>query len=295
MRAIMSYWLFQTMYDWYPKAWGSMVEGGFIATNWPMEWERDVSYKRNIRRIKLIQKGDWVVAAFGKHRFAGYGRLTSNFYRATRSLKITHADDPKHILAFRERFNIRWVTIPLERNPPCVQCNELKNKKFDIDLARGHTVKRIDKRTFYAIKKCLDLGGAKRITSIISSEDSSQGGHETARRIEDQATIEGARYRSEVEFCSRNHRLIETKKAESDYRCEICGMSFENLYGDIGKEVIIAHHKIPIGTRRRATATSLSDIALVCANCHLMIHKKEPPYRSIEIKNKIRKAAKAQG
>ena len=46
--------------------------------------------------------------------------------------------------------------------------------------------------------------------------------------------LEGEAYWAEVVFRSRNRALIEAKKANSDYRCEVCKFSFEESYGTIG-------------------------------------------------------------
>ncbi len=84
---------------------------------------------------------------------------------------------------------------------------------------------------------------------------------------------EGEVFRSEAAFRKRNSALIASRKAQSDYRCEVCGLTFEKVYGDIGREHIVAHHLKPIGARKRASMTRLDDIALVCSNCHDMLHR----------------------
>jgi hypothetical protein len=89
--------------------------------------------------------------------------------------------------------------------------------------------------------------------------------------------IEGEASRREARFRQRNRAFIEAKKANSDYRCEVCDFNFEETYGPVGREFIIAHHIEPIGSRSGASRTSLDDIRLVCANCHAMIHQKDPP------------------
>lgn len=99
---------------------------------------------------------------------------------------------------------------------------------------------------------------------------------------------EGERYRSEATFRARNRALIEAKKAKSDYRCEVCEMSFKEVYGEIGGKYIIAHHVIPIGGRKSASKTTLDDIALVCANCHDMLHRKDPPMTIGELRRRYR-------
>jgi 5-methylcytosine-specific restriction protein A len=57
--------------------------------------------------------------------------------------------------------------------------------------------------------------------------------------------------------------------------CEVprCGFDFENTYGALGKEFAHVHHLKPLGNRELPSETSLDDLAIVCANCHAMIHR----------------------
>lgn len=96
--------------------------------------------------------------------------------------------------------------------------------------------------------------------------------------------VEGETYRTEAIFRSRNRALIQAKKVNSDYRCEVCHFSFQKSYKKIGHEYIVAHHLRPIAAG--PSKTTLDDIALVCANCHGMIHTKNPPI-SIEDLRKL--------
>jgi hypothetical protein len=79
----------------------------------------------------------------------------------------------------------------------------------------------------------------------------------------------------------RNRRLIEAAKnyrlkESGDLRCEACDFSFQQTYGELGLGFIEAHHKIPLGNLRRERNARISDIALLCANCHRMAHKSNP-------------------
>ena len=64
------------------------------------------------------------------------------------------------------------------------------------------------------------------------------------------------------------------ESADSRLRCEVpgCGFDFEEVYGTIGAGFIHIHHRRPLAERTEAEITSLSDLALVCANCHAMLH-----------------------
>ena len=111
--------------------------------------------------------------------------------------------------------------------------------------------------------------------------------------------LEGDAYLKEAVFRSRNRALIQAAKANSDYCCEACECNFEETYGVIGRAYIVAHHLRPIAGG--PSKTSLDDIALVCANCHAMIHTSNPPLRIEDLRElvlrhrsiQLRKRAKA--
>jgi len=121
----------------------------------------------------------------------------------------------------------------------------------------------------------------KRLKKIREREN------QVSQEIRALEAIEGERHKSETTFRARNRALIEAKKINSDYRCEVCKMSFEEVYGDIGKGHIIAHHIDPIGGRRGPSKTTLDDIALVCANCHDMLHRTAPPQSVSNLRHRI--------
>jgi len=73
----------------------------------------------------------------------------------------------------------------------------------------------------------------------------------------------------------RNAKLIkDAKRMAKNLDCICCGLNFEKQYGDLGSGFIEAHHTVPISqaneTGRKA---EINDIALVCSNCHRMIHR----------------------
>lgn len=90
----------------------------------------------------------------------------------------------------------------------------------------------------------------------------------------------------------RNVTLIKVAKAkylESNKRlsCQVCDFSFEEQYGELGKGFIEAHHIFPISRLTEETSTKIEDIALVCSNCHRMLHRRRP-WVDIEELNKIK-------
>jgi 5-methylcytosine-specific restriction protein A len=58
--------------------------------------------------------------------------------------------------------------------------------------------------------------------------------------------------------------------------CQVCGFDFEKTYGPQGRGFIECHHTVPLSTLASQNATRLSDLALVCSNCHRMLHRRRP-------------------
>jgi len=77
----------------------------------------------------------------------------------------------------------------------------------------------------------------------------------------------------------RDKKIVEAKKKEvlkklGTLTCEVCDFNFKNTYGDWGDGYIECHHKLPLGKLKVRTLTKLNDLALVCANCHRMLHRR---------------------
>lgn len=76
----------------------------------------------------------------------------------------------------------------------------------------------------------------------------------------------------------RDPKLAEKKKRQALARgekleCEACRFDFERAYGRHGRGFIEVHHRKPVSTLIQGEKTKLSDLALVCSNCHRMLHR----------------------
>jgi len=65
-------------------------------------------------------------------------------------------------------------------------------------------------------------------------------------------------------------------REEGDLRCDVCGFSFVQAYGEHGAGFIEAHHNVPLSASKKSVETKASDLALVCSNCHRMLHRCQP-------------------
>jgi 5-methylcytosine-specific restriction protein A len=79
----------------------------------------------------------------------------------------------------------------------------------------------------------------------------------------------------------RNRRLVESKRKTAKRKygnlaCEVCGFDFAAYYGSRGDGFMECHHTKPVETLPEGHITHLDDLALVCANCHRIIHRTRP-------------------
>lgn len=90
----------------------------------------------------------------------------------------------------------------------------------------------------------------------------------------------------------RNRALIDKKKAAvlaalGKLACEVCDFVFGDCYGDIGSDFIEVHHKKLVATLVSGDKTRMTDLALVCANCHRMLHRQYMRYNIAALRARI--------
>ncbi|WP_452231770.1 HNH endonuclease [Lacinutrix sp. MEBiC02595] len=91
--------------------------------------------------------------------------------------------------------------------------------------------------------------------------------------LEDAESEEGKWNYAMHRFRERDRSLVRKKKASvASPVCECCSFDYSNTYPNLGSGFIECHHRIPINQGERIT--KLEDLALVCANCHRMLHRK---------------------
>lgn len=78
----------------------------------------------------------------------------------------------------------------------------------------------------------------------------------------------------------RNRKLVLEAKKIHGHKCQACGFDFSVAYGDLGSNYIEAHHRVPLWQLAKNGPLRLDprkDFAVVCANCHRMLHQSTAP------------------
>jgi hypothetical protein len=79
----------------------------------------------------------------------------------------------------------------------------------------------------------------------------------------------------------RNPKAVRRKKQQvlaacGRLLCEACDFDFEAVYGSLGYGFAECHHRVPLCNLTSVHKTKLSELAIVCANCHRMLHRSHP-------------------
>jgi predicted HNH restriction endonuclease len=80
----------------------------------------------------------------------------------------------------------------------------------------------------------------------------------------------------------RSNAVVDLAKKKAKERdpslcCSVCDFSFSKEYGvELGENFIEAHHTKPLSEIIGEVETKVEDLALVCSNCHRMLHRRRP-------------------
>jgi hypothetical protein len=103
--------------------------------------------------------------------------------------------------------------------------------------------------------------------------------HESQESFPEGRRIEVKHMRRERNAALVREAKRRAKETDSNGRllCKCCGFDFQAIYGPLGDDYIEAHHTLPLSELSSEGAeTKVEDLALVCANCHRMLHRRRP-------------------
>jgi hypothetical protein len=170
-----------------------------------------------------------------------------------RAIGIVSRIDPED-----QRVHIRWVETDLHHRVYSKGCYQSIHGPYHSSDAWTREVFRLD-----------DSGGASDGSDLPDIDDDHRLGPEGGRSWRLHLTIE--RNRGNVE---RKKRLV--KQDTGSLECEACGFDFAEFYGDLGDDFCEVHHKVPLSQIDSPVCPDLDDLAIVCSNCHRMIHRTRP-------------------
>jgi hypothetical protein len=169
-------------------------------------------------------------------------------------------------LAYREQLPVRVIVLDgLQRtvNDPHSKSSQVKKRL--LDKARWAVTE-----YNFATGECLLVRGEKPVEPTVQQADDEVYGFEGTRRL---AFILHRTRESRLRLA----KLKETKQINNGRLiCEVpnCGFEFSTKYGELGDGYAQVHHKRPLSDAPdEGMNVRMSELAVVCANCHVMIHR----------------------
>lgn len=80
-------------------------------------------------------------------------------------------------------------------------------------------------------------------------------------------------------------KIAQFKQTHGKVFCEVCDFVFEERYGEYAKDVIDVHHTRQLATLLPNTMTKLSDLILLCSNCHRVVHRRKMPLTPDQVRS----------
>lgn len=131
----------------------------------------------------------------------------------------------------------------------------------------------------------LDLDDSRSNSKVKETVDS-----DLASLLAEEEYFEGNAKKRFTNYYERNSKIRTAAIAYHGTKCMGCGFDFGEAYGEHGSGYIEVHHLRPVSSLKKKTKVNpITDMAVVCSNCHRMIHRKKSSVLSLEkLRNLIR-------
>ena len=98
-----------------------------------------------------------------------------------------------------------------------------------------------------------------------------------------QSGTEGGRYRVVISKLERDRALRDRAISIHGLNCVACGFNFGKFYGEFAEGYIHVHHlELLASFGDRRTVNPETDLTVLCANCHCIVHRRRRQLLSID-------------
>lgn len=105
--------------------------------------------------------------------------------------------------------------------------------------------------------------------------------------VAEPSAIEGLRTETVTYVRGRSRQLRDLALENSEGACCVCDVDYSKLLHGKGVRVLQVHHRKQLAASDTPRLTSLKDLAVVCGNCHLLIHMNPKRALSVEALKKM--------
>ncbi|MBC5763761.1 HNH endonuclease [Ramlibacter sp. GTP1] len=156
-------------------------------------------------------------------------------------------------------------------------------RKIEIEASKRIVAAKVtDNDVFDTVLECTSVALGLTLSLLVSEEVVSA--EDDVRGLP-----EGARTRIEVNRYERSPANRAACIAHHGLVCKACGFDFGAFYGDLGSGYIQVHHRVPVSKMGEDYFVNpVADLIPVCANCHAMLHRSDPPMEVEELARRLK-------
>jgi Zn finger protein HypA/HybF involved in hydrogenase expression len=119
----------------------------------------------------------------------------------------------------------------------------------------------------------IQLGHQQAVTLVpLSAEDVEGVEQAVASCFAEESDIEGTKTEITSVKTKRSRKLRDLAFKYARGICCVCRRDYSKVLAGRGVRVLQVHHRDQLSARDAPTITKVSDLAVVCANCHLLLH-----------------------
>lgn len=200
---------------------------------------------------------DLVIANDGRSSIVGIGVIESEY------LAPGSAKNPSQNEWYRSARLVDWrVTEPVQLR----KFFFVQDTVWPLDPSRCDEIRRAYLKKYPGFKKKLAelFDGLEPHVNLNDTE--------TLRLFSGESDLEGLRSEYRATRAKRSRRLRNKALHLARGRCAVCQRDFSKLLGGRGQRVLQVHHCQQLSARKVPSVTKLTDLVVVCANCHLLLH-----------------------
>ncbi|MCX7015964.1 MAG: HNH endonuclease [Candidatus Sumerlaeota bacterium] len=200
---------------------------------------RNVAYRMKVGDVIYVKEGPWVV---------GRGRVTKR-YRHNPDVLKGAASEWEHYVKVDWEPDFARVPVSLG--------------------AELTTVLQLSGERLQKLEDAILLRDQEAVERIVAQDIDSL-------RAEEALFQEGNRRQRFTNYFERNPKLRAAAIQCHGTKCTVCGFDFERVYGRHGAGYIEVHHLRPVSSLLKTTTVDpRTEMAVLCSNCHRMIHRKK--------------------
>ena len=150
------------------------------------------------------------------------------------------------------------------------------DERIDVELKKGKHPLNFGK----AQRKYVDEKNRKAVSDILKKLENNGKENNLYQETSELTTKEKKVLVPHLKYEGRIHQIVVNKiKKEKGYICEVCGFNFSDHYKHLENSNFIELHHLNMYKNLKENETRKltgDDFAVLCSNCHRMIHKLKP-------------------